>query len=67
MSRDRLPAKQYLGDGAYAEFDKHTGDLVLTTDNGIDVTNRIVLESTVLVVLLDYLAHADLITWKRKP
>lgn len=33
--------KIYLGDGAYAEI--VFGDLVLTTSNGVTVTNRIVL------------------------
>ena len=37
--------KTYLGDGAYAEFDGY--GIVLTTENGISVTNRIVLEPDV--------------------
>lgn len=34
--------KTYLGDSAYAEIDEG-GDVVLTTENGISTTNRIVL------------------------
>jgi hypothetical protein len=40
--------KVYLGDGVYAEFDR--GEIVLTTENGIEVTNRIVLEPEVLAM-----------------
>lgn len=39
--------KIYIGDGVYAEF-VGGGELVLTTENGIAVTNRIVLEPEVL-------------------
>ena len=41
--------KTYLGDGVYAEFDGY--QIVLTTENGIDVTNRICLEPAVLAAL----------------
>ena len=33
----------YLGDGAYVAINRD-GQMVLTTENGIDVSNRIVLE-----------------------
>lgn len=42
--------KVYLGDGVYAEDDGH--GIVLTTSNGIDVTNVIYLEPEVLDKLL---------------
>ena len=45
--------KTYLGDGAYAEFDRY-GDLVLTTENGISVTNRIVLGGVEYQALVDF-------------
>lgn len=35
--------KQYIGDGVYAEFDGWA--LLLTTENGIEATNTIVLET----------------------
>lgn len=44
--------KAYLGDGVYVDFDGHA--LVLTTENGIQVTNTIVLESDVYSNLLEY-------------
>lgn len=45
--------KQYLGDGVYINFDGH--DIILTTENGIEVQNRIVLEPKVLHSLFMYL------------
>lgn len=44
--------KRYLGDGAYVAFDGF--GLVLTTENGIETTNRIVLEPEVYAALLAY-------------
>ena len=37
-----FPGKRYIGDGVYAEFDGF--EFVLTTEDGITVQNRIVLE-----------------------
>ena len=45
--------KTYLGDGAYAELDQY-GDLILTTENGIRVTNRIVLGGAEYQALVDF-------------
>jgi hypothetical protein len=45
--------KVYLGDGVYAQFEN--GDLILTTEDGISVTNRIVLEPQVLAALDRYI------------
>lgn len=39
------PFKQYIGDGVYADFDGY--HLVLTTEDGLHVSNRICLEPTV--------------------
>lgn len=44
--------KTYIGDGVYAQIDPRSGDIVLTTENGIEVTNRIVLEPEVWKLLL---------------
>jgi hypothetical protein len=44
--------KTYLGDGVYVDFDGFA--LVLTTENGIAVTNTIVLEPEVYVALNNY-------------
>lgn len=43
--------KTYLGDGAYVEVDDF-GDVVLTTENGITVTNRVVLEPEIYTRLV---------------
>jgi ribosomal protein L14 len=48
----KLPVKTYLGDGAYVEFDGYA--LVLTTENGESITNRIVLEPAVYNALREY-------------
>lgn len=45
-------AKAYLGDGCYVTFDGYS--LVLTTENGISETNRIVLEPEVYRALVAY-------------
>lgn len=47
-----MSQKRYLGDGVYVEVD--TLGLVLTTEDGIRATNRIVLEPEVLHRLLLY-------------
>ena len=47
-----LPGKRYLGDGAYVEYDGFA--FVLTAENGIEVTHRIVLEPDVYVALLRF-------------
>lgn len=38
--------KQYLGDGAYVSFDGYA--VVLTTEDGLNTTNRVVLEPEIL-------------------
>lgn len=47
--------KTYLGDGAYAEFDGFA--IVLTAENGIEASDRIVLEPEVYRSLLEFVAH----------
>lgn len=46
--------KRYIGDGVYADVND-IGDLVLTTENGIEVTNTIVVEPEVLAALLKFI------------
>ena len=46
--------KAYLGDGVYIDHNEMR-DVVLTTENGIDVTNRIVLEPEVVRKLVSWL------------
>lgn len=38
--------KEYLGDGAYVSFDGYA--IVLTTEDGLNTTNRVVLEPQIL-------------------
>lgn len=45
-------SKRYIGDGVYVDFDGHA--LVLTTENGVRTTNKIVLEPDVWSALRDY-------------
>lgn len=48
--------KRYIGDGVYAEWDDAWLDqLILYTDNGIAITNKIYLEPEVIENLLRYL------------
>ena len=53
--------KDYLGDAVYAEVDLYVGgyELTLTTWNGIEDTNTIVLEPSVVDALKRYMARAD--------
>jgi len=44
--------KEYLGDGAYVDFDGFA--LVLTAENGVEATDTIVLEPEVWKQLVDY-------------
>lgn len=44
-----MSTKAYLADGVYAEIDN--GSVCLTTENGIEVTNRIYLDIDVLRAL----------------
>lgn len=46
------PTKRYLGDGVYVDHDGY--GLVLTTENGLGETNRIVLEPEVYEALRQY-------------
>ena len=44
--------RKYIGDGVYADFDGY--NVVLTTEDGIKATNRIVLEPDVWNDLMTY-------------
>lgn len=51
-----MPRKSYLGDGVYIEMVPE--GFVLTTENGVSVTNRIVLDMEVLDNLQRWIAKA---------
>jgi hypothetical protein len=48
-----VPTKTYLGDAVYCDFDGF--GFVLTTEDGIRTTNRIVMEPEVCVAFIDYM------------
>lgn len=48
--------KEYIGDGVYADY--AYGQIILTTENGIETTNTIYLEPEVLAALADYMRRA---------
>jgi Holliday junction resolvase len=47
-------SKDYLGDAVYADWDEY-GALILTTEDGISVQNRIYLEPEVLDALARFI------------
>ena len=47
--------KAYLGDGVYANSGSYFGEIVLTTENGIEATNRIVLDKNVVWFFLRWI------------
>lgn len=55
-----MKEKVYLGDGVYAQNDGF--GIVLTTEDGIRVTNEIYLEPQVYQKLLDYMANCIKLT-----
>jgi hypothetical protein len=43
---EQQDTKDYLGDGVYAQFDGY--HVILTTENGVSITNTIALEPVVI-------------------
>ncbi len=58
-----MEMKRYLGDGAYVEWDGYA--LVLTAENGIAVTERVVLEPDVYDALVRFVD--ELPAWRDRP
>jgi hypothetical protein len=62
-----MSGKEYIGDGVYVDFDGY--NIVLTTENGISVTNTIVLDPTVIKSMLTYIKDLKTtqgnVLWKR--
>jgi len=52
--------KRYLGDGCYVALAE--GKIVLTTENGVEVTNEIVLEPEVAEAFLEFIYRVKLKT-----
>ena len=59
----RSSKAEYLGDAVYADVDP-LGGVVLTTEDGIMATNRIVLEFEVMDALLNW--HARVVEETRR-
>ena len=57
--RRLIPEKRYIGDGAYVESAGYGMAVWLTTSNGAEVTNRIMLESEVWESLQAYMTDLD--------
>ena len=51
------PEKDYLGDGVYINNDGYA--LIMTTENGVEATNTIYLEPTVIFALLRYIKRME--------
>lgn len=51
-----MSGKTYLGDGCYVRFDAVAEALVLTTEDGRSITNKIVLDGDVYGALLNFVA-----------
>jgi hypothetical protein len=54
--------KAYIGDGVYVDWDGN--HLILTTENGIEVTNTIYLSSLEWAALLQYVVPIAIRGWK---
>lgn len=52
MSTGTVTYKQYIGDGVYADYDGYM--ICLTTEDGVDIKNKIYLEPVVMKALIDY-------------
>ena len=50
-----MSRKTYIGDGVYADYDGF--GIVLTTEDGVSVSNRIVLEPEVYNSLVEFVTH----------
>ena len=53
--------KSYIGDGVYVSLEENDSSIVLTTENGIEETNRIVLEFSVYNALERWVKGLDLL------
>lgn len=52
--------KDYLGDSVYADISEY-GELVLTTENGVEASNKIIMEPEVLNNMFRYLQRMGMI------
>ncbi len=52
--------KSYLGDGAFVQIGSFHGEIVLTTEDGISVQNRVVLGPMELKLLIRWLGEREM-------
>lgn len=57
--------KEYLGDGAYVDFDGYS--IILTTEDGISTTNSVVLEPGPLKIFEDWVERLRLEVGQTEP
>jgi hypothetical protein len=53
--------KVYLGDAVYAEEGLMGAGILLTTEDGIEVSNKIFLEPEVLIALIEFVKKVGII------
>lgn len=51
--------KKYLGDGVYVDYSEF-GEIILWTENGIDITNKIILEPEVYAQFVKWVSARGL-------
>jgi hypothetical protein len=56
-----MSRKSYLGDGAYVDDGSFEGEIVLTTEDGVSVQNRVVLGPRELDALISWLKTLKII------
>lgn len=49
-----FPTKRYIGDAVYVDYISESERLILTTEDGRDITNTIILEPQIYNNLLDF-------------
>lgn len=55
MSAPSTNLKDYLGDSVYADVGTIPGEVILTTENGVEATNTIIMEPSVVKALVRWL------------
>lgn len=54
--------KEYIGDGVYVTIAPNYNEITLTTENGISVTNTIVMELEMLVVFIRLISNTPVLS-----
>jgi len=59
--------KDYLGNGVYVDVGSYPGDVILTTEDGVDVQNTIYLDPSILAALDRWRARIRIAAAQREP